>query len=80
MPPLGGGMEINMKFSQKIKFKIVVISIITTCLIGAEVLITVFCAKTDNLGIMPYIYAMLSFSFIVAIYAFITSNSKNNKE
>lgn len=69
-----------MRISQNTKFKIVVISINTVCLIVAGVLITKFCAKTDNLDIMPYIYAMLSFLFIVAIYAFITSNNKNNKK
>lgn len=68
----------NLKISHNTKFEIVVISIITACYLVAGVLLFVLCNKTDHSDFMSY--AILSFSFIVAIYAFITLNNKRKKK
>jgi|GEM_PF-4390893 hypothetical protein len=66
--------------NQETKFKIVVISIITACYIVTGALLALFCAKTDNWSIMPYIFSIATFSYIVAIYAFIISNNKEKRK
>lgn len=66
-----------MKINQKTKFKIMVISVMTSVELIVAVLFFVFCSKPNNMSSILYSYGIMLFTYIVAIYGFIISSEKS---